>query len=655
MDEEFDNEFAQQMAALESYNKHLYRPNTYLHKWWARRCGSTFRLILKGLVEEAAARDYYAPGGLEGRVILDPMMGGGTTLHEAIRLGAGVIGADIDPIPVLQARASLSESPLAGLEAAFEGLWQGLRGVGRDAYRTACPTCGRETELQFVLYGQRRACACGPALFLDSTILRHAGDGTPTRICPICHAVYQGEAHACAGPAGRPPVREKETTTCGACGAPYREDYGVPYYARYMPAAIMSRCPQHGPILGAPAEADMARLRECDARRAGLDFGPAEDFAVRRGPKSGDLLQHGIRSYLDLFSSRQLLYLHGAMRALPALEPLTRLNLALLVSTSLEFNSMLCGYKGGDPRRPGAIRHTFSHHAYSFPYTALENNPLYPAQTSGTLRNLFEDRIGRGRRWAARPVERRVQDGKAERVAIVGEVDAGVEVYEPAALRAGPRRFLLLQGSSAKLGLEAGSVDFVVTDPPYSDSVQYGDLAAFFRVWLRRLIPEAADWEYDLAEAAVDAQADGQGQYATVLGAIFAECRRVLRKDHGRLIFTFHHWNPKAWAALTLALRRAQFRLVNRYAVHAENPASVHISNLRALTHDAILVLAPAECGAGRAWARPAAVDGSDSRAFCEDCAGALGWMLDSALSDAEVERSWRALLKGGKEDSNLL
>lgn len=44
---------------------------------------STFRLILKHLVENEHQRDY-APGGLEGKIILDPMMGGGT-LHEAIR------------------------------------------------------------------------------------------------------------------------------------------------------------------------------------------------------------------------------------------------------------------------------------------------------------------------------------------------------------------------------------------------------------------------------------------------------------------------------------------------------------------------------------------------------------------------------------------
>ena len=44
------------------------------------------------------------------------MRGGGTTLHEAIRLGANVVGADIDPIPILQARASLSDMTPRGVE-----------------------------------------------------------------------------------------------------------------------------------------------------------------------------------------------------------------------------------------------------------------------------------------------------------------------------------------------------------------------------------------------------------------------------------------------------------------------------------------------------------------------------------------------------------
>jgi len=85
IDSHFDAEFANALAEIEAYNKHLYRPNTYLHKWWARRCGTTFRAILKHLVRDQAKQDYYAPGGLEGQIILDPMMGGGTTLETVMK------------------------------------------------------------------------------------------------------------------------------------------------------------------------------------------------------------------------------------------------------------------------------------------------------------------------------------------------------------------------------------------------------------------------------------------------------------------------------------------------------------------------------------------------------------------------------------------
>jgi putative DNA methylase len=95
IDRAFPEEAANELARLESYNKHLYRPNTCLHKWWARPSGTTFRHILKQLVVDPVTRDYYEPGGLEGQVVLDPMMGGGTTLHEAIRLGANVVGVPV--------------------------------------------------------------------------------------------------------------------------------------------------------------------------------------------------------------------------------------------------------------------------------------------------------------------------------------------------------------------------------------------------------------------------------------------------------------------------------------------------------------------------------------------------------------------------------
>ena len=650
IDDCFDAGFVNDLARLESYNKHLYRPNTYLHKWWARRCGSTFRAILKHLVPDEKHQDYYSPGGLKGKIVLDPMMGGGTTLHEALRLGANVVGADIDPIPVLQARATLSELPLEQLESAFTRFYKKLYVKLSPLYRTTCPVCALSYELRFVLYGLRRQCQCGHALFVDSLVLRYNNDGSTFHIHPESYDIYLGDKLFSESDAvNRPPLFEKGVKACPQCHSLYREDTAVPFYQRYQPVAIAGECQEHGLFFAAPQQADRDNIVYADDRRSQLPF-RAGDFLVEPGPKSRNILNRGVHNYLDLFSSRQLLFLHQAIALLPAFEPLVRLNLALLVSTSLEFNAMLCGYKGARKNRPGAIRHTFAHHAYSFPYTALENNPLYRKKQSGNLQNLFYSRIARGRRWAQNPVERVVNgNGRPEKVIIAGEVDSGTEVFQFADLRQGTRRFLLRQGSSAALPIPDNSVDYVITDPPYFDSVQYADLAAFFRVWLRQLLPDAANWRYSLDDAAVDQQANGNGQYTAVLSRIFRECHRVLKKENGRLVFTFHHWNPKGWSALTKTLKRAGFILGNRYVVHAENRSSVHIANQNALVHDVILVLAPAESSIRPNWAVPFRVNLRDSRAFCQDCGAIMGWMLNQDLAEEKIDAQWVELLSGKK------
>ncbi|MBP6015887.1 MAG: hypothetical protein KA586_04145 [Candidatus Promineofilum sp.] len=652
IDAHFDASFADALATYETYNKHHYRPNTYLHKWWGRRCGSTFRLILKGLVEDEASQSYYAGGGLAGKVILDPMMGGGTTLHEAIRLGASVIGVDVDPIPVLQARATLTRRPLVALQAGFDNFFESLVEASGDLFRTHCPTCDEALPLWYTLYGLRRRCECGTVLFVDSLTMRHEPDGTTLRWCPDCGLLHDGENHCCAGDGFR--IVEKGQRDCAQCGRPYQELTDVPFYARYTMLAVAGRCSEHGLFHKSPDWRDHAAQARANERRAVLAL-PVEAFRVIAGDKSIQLENRNVFNYLDLFSSRQLIYLDEAMRRLPDEDPIVRLNLGLLVSTSLEFNSMLCGYKGANMRRAGAVRHTFAHHGYSFPYLALENNPLYPRRASGTLQKLFYSRIVRGRRWAAAPMERVLDGTKPAFVALTDEQDAGLEVGTAAELSLEPQRFLLLQSSSVALPIETASIDAVVTDPPYFDSIQYGDLSAFFRVWLRQILPDAADWGYDQTAAAVSSERAGAGdRYVASMTTIFRECRRVLRPDSGRLIFTFHHWQPRAWSALTIALYEAGFSLINRYTVHAENPMSVHINNLRALTHDSILVLAAGTCGESTRWTRPAAHDHHDSYRFTESCATFLGWVLEQPnLSAARIEQLWHAALNV-KEDGKV-
>ena len=106
--------------------------------------------------------------------------------------------------------------------------------------------------------------------------------------------------------------------------------------------------------------------------------------------------------------------------------------------------------------------------------------------------------------------------------------------------------FIAAQQDSSRLPLPDESVDHVVTDPPYFDSVQYSDLASFFRAWLRWMLPDTADWDYTLTDSAV-AETDKNGaKYQRVLSAIWSECHRVLKKPTGRGVFWFNHLRPEA-------------------------------------------------------------------------------------------------------------
>ncbi|KAA3658474.1 MAG: hypothetical protein DWQ04_25020 [Chloroflexi bacterium] len=627
---------------METYNKHHYRPNTYLHKWWARRCGSTFRLILKHLVADETLQDYYKPGGLTGKLILDPMMGGATTLHEAIRMGANVIGADLDPIPILQARASLSKVSLVDLEQAFRQFYQRMWRDLEPHYLTTSPVTGTAVPINYTLYGVQRTCTCGPVIVVDSFILRQETDGSTLRICSYCHDVVTGDSPCCDQPQpGNLVLIERSQKQCPTCTQPYQEDVETPFYARYVPLVIVGTVKGRKLFFKALDEADKKTFIGVNQLRDSIGF-EKEAFAVDRGRKSAQLFYRGVDNYLDLFSTRQLLYLQGAIEHLRPFSPAIQLNLGMLVSTSLEFNSMLCGFKGKNKRRAGAIRHTFSHHAYSFPYTALENNPLHHRKASGTLQKLFQSRIRNGRSWAQRPRERLVNQPTVQFKELRGEVDAGQEMHAYSDLLEGSRRFYLRQGSSTHLPLADHSVDFIVTDPPYFDSVQYSDLSAYFRVWLRHLLPDAAEWDVDMQQSAVDPhKLDRESRYRELLSGIFAECYRVIDKKNGRFIFTFHHWNPKAWAALTAALQHANFRLVNRYVVHSENPISVHINKMKSLTHDAILVLAPVDAAIERKWERTSTFNTHESEQFCRDCATLVGWMLERPLAPSEIDTIW--------------
>lgn len=71
-----------------------FKPIYQMHKWFARRASCVFRAILLGALKPAGTdlmaefyKDHTHDLETNGKKILDPFMGGGTTVVEALRLG----------------------------------------------------------------------------------------------------------------------------------------------------------------------------------------------------------------------------------------------------------------------------------------------------------------------------------------------------------------------------------------------------------------------------------------------------------------------------------------------------------------------------------------------------------------------------------------
>ena len=186
-----------------------------------------------------------------------------------------------------------------------------------------------------------------------------------------------------------------------------------------------------------------------------------------------------------------------------------------------------------------------------------------------------------------------------------------------------------VEGSSERMLLPAGSVDLVLTDPPYHDDVQYSELSLPLRAW-------ALLHEGELTGEALVNRTRGQnseaGDYEDLLTRIFKESRRTLRVD-GHLIFSYANREPGAWVALFGALQEAGFRACGCELVHSENETDYAKRAVRACTLDLLIDVVPAGDLPVNQW-RPQSIPETDEGAF-------LAEVVDEFLEVGALEPGW--------------
>jgi adenine-specific DNA methylase len=153
--------------------RNAFKPIYQMHKWFARRASCVFRAILLGALKPAGTdimqefyRDHSNDPDTKGKVILDPFMGGGTTVVEALRLGCHAIGIDLNPVAWFIVKTEVEPVDLKELEAAFERLANRKTASGKSVreellshYKTKCPACGNEdADIIYVFWVKSAIC-----------------------------------------------------------------------------------------------------------------------------------------------------------------------------------------------------------------------------------------------------------------------------------------------------------------------------------------------------------------------------------------------------------------------------------------------------------------------------------------------------------------
>lgn len=617
IERDFPLEPLSQLAKLESWRKEVNRPTYYVHKWWARRLGSVFRAILLGVLldeSEDVWRHFYCQHDFRDRIILDPFMGGGTTLGEAVKLGCQVVGSDVNPVAWYLVRSALQRVSPSALQQAFARLERDIAPRLQRYYSSTW--CGQPAEILYTFWVKTIHCPTCQAITRLFPTWVFAKNAYPTRkpearsLCPCCGHIdlvrYDADRATCGacscvynpqmGPARR------TTFVCESCHTehPIAETYRLtsepPDHQMY---ALLLLLPGGRKIYKQPDAADLALYAQATAdwEQARSNSALYPQQTIPPGINTNQARGYNYHYWHQMFNPRQLLCLSTLLGGILR-EPnqAAREQLLLLFSGVLEFNNLFCSYKG---EGTGAVRPLFSHHILKPERTPLENNLWGTPKSSGSFSTLFWRRLVEAQEYAGDPFELRVarSNGRAsgEKVYHVNQplsVRFGQSFADLASKRADA---LVLAEDSTHLPLPDASVDAVVTDPPYFDNVHYSELADFFYAWLKLALDEQDSYfANDNSRHPAEVQDTDPQAFATGLGAVLSECRRVLKPD-GLLVFTFQHAREEAWLALCQALQCAHWRIVATHPVKAEMAVATPKSQAaEPINIDVIFVCRPA-------------------------------------------------------------
>lgn len=388
-------------------------------------------------------------------------------------------------------------------------------------------------------------------------------------------------------------VPKKSHYACGACGtvqdvldtikasgktgpmagyavqaySPTRDESGAPYGGRFFAPFDDKLAAQYD-----------AALAEWDARKDDdlAPYWPRSElpYGFMTHHLQGGVPNHGFTHWWTMFNPRQLLIHAQLLKAIAEVGDYdwkTREFVLGAFQQYLRNQSLFTLWNvQGDKLEP-----QFANNNYH-PKSTVVENCVFPALGRGNWASCTEGLI-EGREWAIQPWEAVSAEGlKRIDPTLAGQISGkSIKVYPSDSVQS-VEPFC---GSSTDLAqLPDGSLDLVITDPPFGGLLHYSELSDFFYVWLRLLLKEkypdyySAEFTPKSLEAVANRARepeDPDGFYKRLLTQCWREAHRIL-KPGGILAFTFHHSEDEPWVAVLESLFDAGYYLEATYPIRSD-------------------------------------------------------------------------------------
>jgi len=601
------------IAKAEASSRQNYRPIYSLHKWWAQRLGSVFRTIgLSTFMETNDPKEvwehYFQKNNFSGKIVLDPFMGGGTTIVELNRLGAKTIGIDINPVSWWTVREEMQDIDINELKRVFTQLEKTVAEDIKKYYKTTCPHCNKKADAMYYFWVRKVKCiSCEKDvhLFKYYFIAREIEKHPAVIICPDCWHIFET-------------LSSREVVKCPKCGLDFDPNNGAfeegSYTCRY--------CKQGYNVLKTIQRGD--RLPECDmfaieykcsiCKKRGykepdtndLDFYEdarrsfkkmKDELIIPRqlipmGHNTKQIINFNYKYFYDLFNERQLLVFSILLKEIFRISDKKIRELFITTfSNCLDYQNMVSEYNPSKRH----ILHLFIMHVYSYTMMPIENNFWGSTIGAGTFKSFFE-RTLEAKQYCKAPFEKYRSKEKVIKLMINGEKIKGEFAKNFEELRDGTKNSMVLCRTSENMDfIPDKSIDAVITDPPYYSNVMYSELADFFYVWLREALKnEYEEFKPELSPKVNEivknpAQGKNDDFFIEGLTNVFKECHRVL-KDSSPMVFTYHHKQSQAWAAVLEAILKSGFYVSGIYPVTSDPSFNPHIKDKDSIEYDAIII-----------------------------------------------------------------